>query len=144
MKIPELMNSVSEVLTTAEELIEEGEDVGPMLASFLKTLLVDLDKVLVSEGPTGVRPQRAQPVDPASPRDPSWYQHNSAVPGGRGGRTSKRTKRPIVNKYDGECAYCKTKVAAGEGVVVANDNPDAKKKWTTFCQTHTPKLKEAT
>lgn len=117
------MQSVSEVLTTAEELIADGEDVGPMLASFLKTLLIDLDKVLVSEGPTGVR-QRALPVDPSSP--PVKPTPSNAPDVGK-------TKRPVVNKYEGKCVRCKGTVTPGSGFVLPSNNPVRGKKWLTFC-----------
>lgn len=141
MKIPDLMQSVSEVLTTAEELIEAGEDVGPMLASFLRTLLVDLDKVLVDQGPTGVRPQPrstrrhmdcGETVCLAKRPDECPHARTPAP------TKARKSKRPIVNKYDGVC-QCQAQVPAGEGFVVANDDPNAKRKWQTFCKAHVPK-----
>lgn len=123
MNIPDVMRSVSEVLTTAEELLEDGDadrEVSFLLMSFLKTLLVDLDKVVVEQGPTGVNPRpRKQP-------------RKTRTPNARNVKVTK-TKQRIRNKYESQCARCDKPLAAGEGWVLPAADPNASKKWFAFC-----------
>lgn len=150
--IPDLMNSISQVLTHAEELVAEGdsEQVGIMLTSFLKTLMVDLDKLYVDQGSTGVRPQRQAPkcyaCDPSSgvvghirgcPNDPA-NKNDSPNRRPRKPKRSGKPKRPVINKYDGDCATCLRHVGRGAGFVLPNDDPNAPKRWETYCQEHNP------
>lgn len=128
MNIPDVMRSISEVLTTAEELLADDEqadrEVSLLVMSFLKTLLVDLDKVRVEQGPTGVRPRRRPDTTHVPAKD---------------GKDIKvgRTARAIPNKYDSSCVRCDDKeLPAGEGFVLPAESPNAKKKWFAFCDVH--------
>lgn len=132
--IHEIRRSVSDVLTTADELMEDGdsEQVGAMLASFLKTLLADLDKLSSTNVERTVR--RAH-------RRPAFEDNNP-------NRTppKKKGERPIIpNKYDGTCSKCGAKVDAMQGYVTTNPSwtPSSQKgkgpkKWLTYCPGHIP------
>lgn len=117
--IPDLMNSISQVLTHAEELVAEGdsEQVGVMLTSFLKTLMADLDKLYVDQGSTGVRPQRRATNTNDSPN-----------------RLPPKPKRNIPNRYEGKCEMCDRHVAKQAGYVIPRGKPSGSgKKWHTYC-----------
>lgn len=143
MTIPELMRSISEVLTTAEEMLHDDEphDVGPMLASYLKTLLVELDKMLTATNPP---PPRAATVTPKSNRShmdclPNKCLHGSAdcpFHGNAITRKVAKTKRPVVNRYPNSCVRCNRALTAGQGYVLPNVDKNAKKKWFAFCDDH--------
>lgn len=131
MNIPNVMQSISEVLTTAEELLEDGDDreVSLLLMSFLKTLLVDLDKVVVEHGVTGSRPQPRR--RPAKTRTSSTPAFNVSS-----------TKRPIRNKYKTSCEACAAALDPGVGYVLPNADERASKKWLAFCDTDYRKITE--
>lgn len=120
--IPDIMHSVSEVLTTAEELLGETDsdhEVAVMLASYLKTLLVELEKLRDASSP------RTTPAHAAPKANPQAKTSNARV---------KKTKRPVVNKYKNACARCGKALAEGEGFVLPTEDPNASKKWLAFCE----------
>lgn len=112
--ISDVMGSISEVLITSEELLEDGDsdrEVAILVTSFLKTLLVQLDEVLVSQ-------------------DGRPFSEGTTSEG-----ATRKTKRPMVNKYDARCSRCNTPITAGQGYVLPAADPNARKKWHAFCDT---------
>lgn len=153
--IPDVMRSVSEVLTTAEELLEEGDsdrEVAQMLTVFLQTLLVDLDKTLVANGVTGVRPSERRSNRPSLSRRhadctrllcivnlPAECPRRADPPPAKAksGRVQvSKTKRPVVNKFDATCVRCGKRLAKGNGYALPNVDQNARKKWFAFCEPH--------
>lgn len=154
--IPDVMRSVTEVLATAEELLEDGDSdrhVANMLTSFLKTLLVDLDETLMAQGHLRQTNHQGNVIgkngeDLYLTHRPSQRKHmdctakkclagqSSECPHAGSNVKVTSTKTPVVNKYPGQCVRCGTPLVAGEGYVLPAADKNAKKKWHTFCLNH--------
>ena len=143
--IPDVMRSVSEVLTTAEDLLQDGEAeaVGHMVTSYLKTLLSDLDEVSVSQNAAALRSVGVNTSPTRKHMDctkGNCLANLSSECPHYGDTISypkvKATKKPVVNKFSGSCAKCGCKVNEQQGFVLPDVNQNAKKKWHTFCATH--------
>lgn len=147
--IADVMGSISEVLATAEDLLEDGDsdrEVAMLMTSFLKTLLVQLDEVLMSQGhlkqtaPSGEVINKDGTVGGHARRHKDCLStkcllgHKTSCPHSEASRYGvSATKRPIPNKYDARCRSCHTALPAGNGYVLPAIDPKSTKKWHAFC-----------